>query len=88
MTREARYLKNGRYSVHDGRPVTFVDGRWDGPVPDEHKGWFHSWGQRLDDEGRAGWPVALIEREDGTVIEVPPEKVRFLRPGQGCMTDE
>lgn len=53
------------YSSHDGEKV---------------KGTFHGWGNRIaSDESNNVFPVkiAVIEREDGRVVEIPPGDMTF-----------
>ncbi len=45
------------------------------------KGLFHQWAQQYEDCGDAGignYTVALIELDDGRVVEADPDTVQFL----------
>ena len=48
-------------------------------VPVGTEGFFHQWGSESND-GAGPDTVAVIEKDDGTVIEAYPEMIRFLEP--------
>jgi hypothetical protein len=51
--------------------------------PERHaSGLFHCWGQCFveDRDGNGSYSVAIIELEDGRIVEVSPEQVKFLVP--------
>jgi len=76
MLRRARYVKAGRY-IGD-RPVTYLKGKPDGPSPEEHPALFHCWMQVM--EAGEAFPVAILELPDGSVIQVPTHRMRFIAP--------
>lgn len=47
-------------------------------VPVGTEGYFHQWGS----ESNEGGPdtIAIIEKDDGAVVEVYPEQIRFIEP--------
>jgi len=59
------------------RKVVVSDGNYGIP---EQVGYFHAWGTNADftESGAAHWTVAIVELEDGRVIEVAPSKIRFV----------
>lgn len=44
------------------------------------EGWLHCWGSETDngEHGAVPFTVAIVERDDGSVVTVLPERVRFL----------
>lgn len=44
-------------------------------------GWFHAWGIGMieGEFGFGNYSVAIIERQDGTVVAASPQRVRFLQ---------
>lgn len=45
-----------------------------------HEGLFHQWANAFEEssEGFGNYTVALIQKEDGTIVEVLPSNVKFL----------
>ena len=82
MLRRARYVKTGCYI--GARAVTYVNGKPDGPTPEENAALFHCWMQVM--EAGEGFPVAILELTDGSVIQVPTQRMRFIDPPEesGC----
>ena len=74
--RRVRYVARGCYT--GARPVTYVDGTPDGPTPEEHPALFHCWMQVM--EAGEAFAVAVLELPDGSVIQVPTQRMRFIDP--------
>lgn len=62
-------LRRCRYADIFGRPVG--------------EGWFHGWGLSAYNNhgGPVSYSVAIIEKDDGTVIQALPHNVTFLKEG-------
>jgi hypothetical protein len=65
-----KYESNG-YSIVQGT------GMWEEGFP--HKGLFHQWANACEESssGFGNYTVALVEIEDGSIIEVMPTSLRF-----------
>lgn len=46
----------------------------------KYTGMFHRWANQYEEftEGPGNYTVALIEMDDGTITEAPPDRVKFL----------
>jgi len=66
-----------RKHMGDGYTVIQGTGIWEEGFP--HKGLFHQWANAYEEStaGFGNYTVALVEIEDGTIVEVLPTSLQF-----------